>query len=111
MTGTLARHVWYVQALRRDAQIGCGNVMDHVAASALAAVIVARRLIALAVGRAVIVDEDAVLVLLLLLMSHVAVRMHVLIQVIMVEMIMMMTVCSIRRDVRRREIAVMVMVA
>lgn len=75
--------------------------MDHVAAPALAAVVVARRLIALAVGGAVVVDEDAVLVLLLLLMSHVAVWMHVLIQVIMVEMIMMMTVCSIRRDIWR----------
>lgn len=73
--------------------------MDHVAAAALTAVVVARRLIALAICGAIIVDQNAVLMLLLL--THVGViGMHVLIQVIMVEMIMMMTVCAIRRDVR-----------
>lgn len=54
--------------------------MNHVAASTLAAVIVAGRLIALGVGGAVVVNQNAILkLLLLLLVAHVAVRMHVLI--------------------------------
>jgi hypothetical protein len=100
MTGTFARNVWYVQALRRDAEIGCGNVMNHVAASTLTAVIVARWLIAFAVGGAVVVDHNAILVVLMLLvtLTHEAAwydTVHMLVQVIMVEMIMM-TICTIR---------------
>jgi hypothetical protein len=107
VAGALARDVWYVQALRCDAEIRRRNVMDHVAASALAAVVVACRLIALAVCRAVVVDHDAVLAA--LLVAHKA--MHVLIQVIMVEMIVMMSVRAIRRGVCSRKIAMVMMIA
>jgi hypothetical protein len=74
--------------------------MDHVAASTLAAIVIACRLIALAICGAIVVNHNATTVLVLLEMSHVAIWMqwmHVLIQVIMVKMIMMMAVCcSIR---------------
>lgn len=72
--------------------------MNHIAA-----IIIACWLIALAISRAaiVIVNQNAILIL-LLMVAHVAIwnnLMHVLmlIQVIMVEMVMMMTVRSIRR--------------
>lgn len=73
--------------------------MYHVAASTLTAVIVARRLIAFAISGTVVVNHNAVLVVLMLLVAQKVARkntVHMLIQVIMVEMIMMMTVCAIR---------------
>lgn len=74
--------------------------MDHVAvaASALTAVVITR-LIALAISGAVVVDQHA---LLLGVIHVIASWVHVLmlIQVIMVGNIIMMTVRSIRRNVR-----------
>jgi hypothetical protein len=74
--------------------------MDHVAvaASALTAVVITR-LIALAISGAVVVDQHT---LLLGVIHVIASLVHVLmlIQVIMVGNIIMMTVCSIRRNVR-----------
>jgi len=81
---TIARHIWYVEMLlRSDAQIGGGNVVDG--------------LIAFAVRRTIVVDQIVavkLLLLLLLLLTHEG--MHVLIQVIMVEMMIMVTERSIR---------------
>lgn len=98
MADTVARHIWYVQALRSNAEVRRGNVMYHVAAATLAAVVVAGRLIAFAIRRAVVVDHDAILDLLAHIARYV---MHVLIQMIMVEAIIMKTVCIVGGNVRR----------
>lgn len=108
----VARHIWYVQVLWRDAEIGCRDVMDHVAASTLAAVVVASRLITFAIRGTIVVNQNAILEL-MLLMAHISAWndvMHVLVQVIVVEMIMMMGECTIRRNIWSWEIAVMMMV-
>lgn len=99
MADTVARHIWYVQALRSNAEVRRGNVMYHVATATLAAVVVAGRLIAFAIRRAVVVDHNAILDLL----AHIARYnvMHVLIQMIMVEAIIMKTVCIVGGNVRR----------
>lgn len=94
MADTVARHIWYVQALRSYAEVRRRNVMYHVAAATLAAIVVAGRLIAFTIRRAVVVDHNAFLDLL----AHITARydvMHVLIQMIMVEAIIMKTVCIV----------------
>lgn len=97
MADTVARHIWYVQALRSNAKVRRGNVVNHVAKATLAAIVVAGRLIAFAIRRAVVVDHNAILDLL----AHITARyMHVLIQMIMVEAIIVKTVCIVG-NVRR----------
>lgn len=98
MADTVARHIWYVQALRSNAEVRRGNVMYHVATATLATVVVARRLIAFAIRRAVVVDHNAIMDLL----AHITARyMHVLIQMIMVEAIIIKTVSLVGGNVRR----------
>lgn len=84
MAGTVARYVLYVKAR-------CRNVMYHVAAATLASIVVTSRLIAFAIRRAVVVDA------VLDLLAHAV--MHVLIQMIMVEAIIMKTVCIVGGNV------------
>lgn len=75
--------------------------MYHVAASTLAAVVVASRLITFAIRGTIVVNQNAILEL-MLLMAHISAWndvMHVLVQVIVVEMIMMMGECTIRRNI------------
>jgi hypothetical protein len=75
--------------------------MDHVAvaASALTAVVITR-LIALAISGAVVIDQHTLLLLGVIHVIASWVHVLMLIQVIMVGNIIMMTVCSIRRNVR-----------
>lgn len=76
VTSAITCYIWYIQALRVYTQIRCGDVVNHVAAATLTAIVGAEGVIAIAVCRAVIVDQVAVVLQILLQVVRMRVGVH-----------------------------------